>query len=383
MQKRQIALVTGDGAAPEMMLQAGRIAIHAARRDNLQIEFVEAPMGWNAYHRFNDTTPPESMKIIKDLGTVFFGGVGDPALDSTLGFQFPKMKPESRALLALREEMGLLLNFRPMMLLKELAHLSPLRAELIPDGGIKTVFIRCLLQDSYFGTQNLRPHMPPEIAERLGIKLKAEVTGHEELVSEFSFYRKECLEKYFRGAFSYARKLGMPLISVDKENVMARYAFWRIIATRISKEFPDVPCKHVLVDAMNALLFSPASLQAVIACGNEQGDILSDGAAAAIGGMGLMQSSAINPETMAAMFESGAGTAPTLAGKDVANPLGRILTGALMLEHINALNGAFAIRTAVERALKDGYRTADIAEPGCAKILGCREMGDRVFHNIL
>ena len=119
---------------------------------------------------------------------------------------------------------------------------------------------------------------------------------------------------------------------------MSRYDFWRKIATRIGKEeFPDVSLSHQLVDSANALLFTPAKLHGVIACGNEHGDILSDGAASALGSMGMMCSSAINPDTGAAMFESGAGTAPTLAGQNKANPLGRILTAAMMLRHIGAI----------------------------------------------
>jgi 3-isopropylmalate dehydrogenase len=131
------------------------------------------------------------------------------------------------------------------------------------------------------------------------------------------------------------------------------------------------------------LLFKPKELRGVIACGNEHGDILSDGAAEMVGGMGLMHSSAVNPDTMQAMFESGAGTAPTLAGQDKANPLGRILTGAMLLRHIAADNGATAIEQAVRDILKEGYRTADIAEPGCMKVLSCSEMGELVLRKIL
>ena len=124
---KKIALVTGDGSGPEMMAQATRIVKHAARRDNINIEFVDTPMGWNAYEKFSDTTPAKSMETAMNIGLVFFGGVGDPKFDKTIGKEKPEMMPEARALLALRKEMGLLLNFRPMILMRELAHLSPLR----------------------------------------------------------------------------------------------------------------------------------------------------------------------------------------------------------------------------------------------------------------
>ncbi|MEK7555216.1 MAG: isocitrate/isopropylmalate family dehydrogenase [Patescibacteria group bacterium] len=382
MKKVQIALVKGDGSAPEMMAVACKIAVEAAKKDDIEIEFIETPMGWNAYHEFGDTLPKESLERAIELGTIFFGGVGDFYHDSRIGKEKPDMKPEARCLLALRKRMGLLLNFRPMIYYKELAHLANVKPEMIPDEGIKQIWIRFLLQDSYFGTDDLLRHMPLAIREPYGMKMKNDVTAEEDMVTEFAYYSSRLIKKYFRAAFTYARNASLPLISVDKSNVMARYVLWRKIATRIGKEeFPDVPLTHQYVDSANALLFTPAKLHGVIACGNEHGDILSDGAAAALGSMGMMCSSAINPDTGAAMFESGAGTAPTLAGQNRANPLGRILTAAMMLKHIGAEKGACAIEKAVNKVLKDGYRTSDIAlildDP--IKILGTQAMGKKVL----
>ncbi|HTY13398.1 MAG TPA: isocitrate/isopropylmalate family dehydrogenase, partial [Candidatus Omnitrophota bacterium] len=197
--------------------------------------------------------------------------------------------------------------------------------------------------------------------------------------------RKTSVEKYIRYAFSYAKKVGLPLISIDKYNVMARYVYWRAIVERIGKtEFPDVLLINQLVDSAAALLFTPAKLNGVIACGNEHGDILSDGAAAALGSMGMMCSSSINPDTGAGLFESGAGTAPTLAGQDKANPLGRILTGALMLRHIGAEKGAKAIEEAVNRLLAEGYRTGDIftRSDDPKKLLGTKAAGDNIISRL-
>lgn len=382
MVRKKIALVTGDGSAPEMMAAACAIAIEAAKKDGIDIIFEETPMGWNAYHRFGDTLPRKSLERAIELGTIFFGGVGDFENDSTIGAQNPKMKPEARVLLTLRKQMGLLLNFRPMVYYKALAHLANVKTETIPDEGVEQVFIRFLLEDSYFGTADLRGELNKNPISKLGIKLKEEVTGDERMITELSYYRRETIEKYFRTAFAYARAKGLPLISIDKANVMPRYDFWRKIATRIGKEeFADVKLTHQLIDSANALLFTPAKLHGVIACGNEHGDILSDGAASALGSMGMMCSSAINPDTQAAMFESGAGTAPTLAGQDKANPLGRILTAAMMLQHIGAPNGADAVEKAVNSVLLDGWRTGDLASSlDCPeKILGTSSMGDAVI----
>jgi isocitrate/isopropylmalate dehydrogenase len=246
---KKIALVTGDGSAPEMMAQAVRIVTHAARRDDVKIEFVETPMGWNAYEKFGDTTPEKSMETAVNLGFVFFGGVGDPKFDKTIGAEKPEMMPEARALLALRKKMGLLLNFRPMILMRELAHLSPLRPELIPEEGVNMTFIRFLLEDSYFGTQDLGPDFwstTASVTENLGLKLKKDVTGNEKMITELAYYRGETIEKYFRMAFSYARNMGLPLTSVDKANVMARYAYWQKIVDRVAKDFPEVPYRHQL-----------------------------------------------------------------------------------------------------------------------------------------
>lgn len=383
----KIALVTGDGSAPEMMEVACAVAHAAARLDDHTLDFEETPMGWGAYKLFGDTLPKSSLEKAIELGLVFFGGVGDPQFDNTIGVEKPEMKPEARCLLPLRSKMGLLLNYRPMIYYKELAHLANVKPEMIPDEGIKQIWIRFLLEDSYFGNTWLIENYP-DIAKSLCVKKKSDVTGNEESITDIAFYSKTTIEKYIRAAFREAEMLSLPLISIDKANVMPRYDYWRKIVTRIGKEeFPQVPLSHQLVDSANALLFTPAKLHGVIACGNEHGDILSDGAAGALGSMGMMCSSAINPETGAAMFESGAGTAPTIAGQDKANPLGRILTAAMMLRHIGCTNGANAIEYAVNKVLKVGFRTGDLCpqeglhEGVC--IVGTKEMGHLVLNETL
>ena len=383
--KKIIALVRGDGSGPEMMTVACAVAIEAAKKDGMEIVFEETPMGWNAWNAHKDTVPESSLARATELGILFFGGVGDPEFDKTLGVEFPDMAPERKALLTIRKNWGLLLNFRPMIFRKAWAHLSPLKPELIPESGIEQHFIRFLLEDSYYGTADLWALIPEDIREKLGIKLRPDVDGEEDMITELSYYRKETVEKYFRYAFSYARAKGLPLICVDKSNVMPRYVFWRKICARIGRdEFPNVELRFQLVDSANALLFNPSALRGVIACGNEHGDVLSDGAAAGVASMGMMCSSAVNPDTGAAMFESGAGTAPTLAGQDKANPLGRILTAAMMLQHIGASNGAEAIEAAVNSVISDGWRTADIVSQADApdNIIGTAAMGEKVLSHL-
>jgi len=387
MKTVNVALVLGDGSGPEMMAVACAIAKAAAKMDSLDIVFKKTPMGWNAYEKYGDTLPADSLKQALEIGTIFFGGVGDPKWDNTIGKEKPEMKPEARCLLALRKKMGLLLNFRPMIYYKELAHLANVRPETIPEEGIQQIWIRYLLEDSYFGSQDLEPVVVNWVQHYILMKPKKDVMGTESLISDLAYFRRETVEKYFRAAFTYARNAGLPLISVDKANVMARYDFWRKIVTKIGKEeFPDVPLSHQLVDSANALLFTPAKLHGVIACGNEHGDILSDGAAAALGSMGMMCSSAINPDTGAAMFESGAGTAPTLAGQDKANPIGRILTAAMMLRHLGAVTGAKAIEDTVRKVLVNGYRTGDMVSGGVKTnadmVLGTKAIGKLILQSL-
>ena len=382
-----IALVTGDGSAPEMMAVACRVAMAAAQKDNGVLNFHETPMGWNAYEKNGDTLPKQSLDEAIQIGTIFFGGVGNPTYDDTIGVEHPEMRPEARCLLPLRSKMGLLLNFRPMIYYPELASLTNVKPEMIPATGIKQIWIRFLLEDSYFGNSEfLADATISDIASSLGVKLKSNITGDEDSVTDIAFYRKATIEKYIRAAFKHAQELRIPLISIDKANVIPRSLFWRKIVTRIGKqEFPDVSLTHQLVDSANALLFTPAKLHGVIACGNEHGDILSDGAASALGSMGMMCSSAINPDTGAAMFESGAGTAPTLAGQGKANPLGRILTAAMMLRHLGMVNGAHAIEGAVRNVLQMGYRTGDIASPDQKgiRLVGTEEMGSQVLTQLI
>jgi 3-isopropylmalate dehydrogenase len=384
MTHKQIALVDGDGSGPEMMAAACRVASVAAKKDGIEIEFIKTPMGWNAYSEYGDTLPKKSFDKAIELGIIFFGGVGDFEHDSTIGVEKPEMKPEARVLLPLRKQMGLLLNFRPMIYYKALASLANVKPETIPEEGIRQNWIRYLLEDSYFGNADLMKEIPENIQKKIGVKIKKDVLGDEALVSDIAYYKRGSLLKYFRAAFAYARQQKLPLISIDKANVLARYDYWRKISIEVSKEFPDVEFSSQLVDSAAALLFTPAKLNGVIACGNEHGDILSDGAASALGSMGMMCSSAVNPDTGAAMFESGAGTAPTIAGQDKANPLGRILTGAMMLRHIGVEKGAVAIEKAVNRLLTEGYRNGDLYTKAddSTKLLGTKATGEKVLSYI-
>ncbi len=391
MKKIQIALVEGDGAAPEMMKVACAVAIEAGKMDDIEIEFVPAPAGWCTFDDYGTTFPEESLNIIKKLGIVFFGGVGDKKLDDTLGVKHKGMKPEGKCLLTIRKELGLLLNYRPMIFFKKFAHLARVRPEYIPEEGVTQIWLRYLLEDSYFGNQDLMHKIPKEVREELGIKLHSEVTGKEDIIVDLAYFRRSTLIKYFNNLFSFARNKGLPVICIDKSNVIPRYVLFNEVCKEVHQEnFSDVNLQFQYIDAAVELLFTPAKLHGLIACGNEHGDIGSDGAAGAKGGLGLMYSSAINPDTGAAMFESGAGTASDIAGMDIANPIGRINTDVLMLEHICKISGkkasigAVAIEGSIDKVLSDGWRTLDIAKRGDPenKTLGTKAMGEKILENL-
>ena len=392
MRKVRVALVEGDGSGPEMMKVACAVVIEAAKKDDVEVEFVKTPAGWAAYKEFGDTLPRQSLKVATELRLLFFGGVGEKDLDKTLGKKHPEMMPEARCLLTIRQKWGLLVNERPAIFHPGLRSIAKVRESAIPDSGIRQIWLRYLLEDIYFGNRHFIGKIGRRAERVMGLKLKHQVTGKERVVSDIGYYTKRNLFAYFRYAFARARELHAPLICVDKKNVMARYVFWRLIAEKIHKrEFPDVEMKCYYSDDTTRLLFNPALLNGVIACGNEHGDMLSDGALESVGSMGLMYSSAKNLKTGAALFESGAGTYPEAKGKNIANPIGRVLAGGLLLGHIEAPKGAQAIENAVLGLLSDGYRTEDlvvrdpleIVSPGYGdKILGTREMGQMILSRL-
>ncbi len=383
MKEIKIPVVMGDGIGPDTMREACRVVKAAAKIAGVKIRFVKTPMGYSAWFKHGDTLPKESLEIVLKEGGVFFGAVGNRTLDKTIGDKYPEMKPEKRVLMALRKYLGLLYNLRPMIFFKELCSIS--KSAVLRDNpqDITMEFFRYSDEDIYTGTEDLLKCFPLKIRERIGLKLKEDVTGKETMVTSVSYFTRKKLMRYFRAVFSHAQGKKRPVIIVDKSNIAGVDTFWRIIAKEISKEFPDLPVSFLYIDAAAALLVTdPAKFDAVIACQNMQGDILTDLAAAILGSIGLMSSLLVDPSTGKFFCESGGGSADDLAGKDIANPIGRILAGAMMLEHIGAVRGAKAIRQAVKKVLVDGWRTADIFRKDAddpTKLLGTKAMGAKIL----
>jgi 3-isopropylmalate dehydrogenase len=387
MKRIRVALVEGDGAAPEMMAVACAVAQKAAEQDGVYFDFEKTPMGWDALGKFGDTLPAESLAKATDIGLLFFGGVGEKALDKTLGVQFPKMRPEGRCLLTIRDKWGLLINERPAIFHPELRGLAKVRENEIPASGIRQFWLRYLLEGEYFGNREFIGNIGHEAEKLMGLKLKDDVTGDEPVISNIEFLTQANVVRYFRYAFGRARELKMPLICVAKANVLPTHLYFWLNAKRIQREeFPDVDLREVVYsDDGTQLLFEPSKLEGVIACTNKDGDMLSDGALKAVGSMGLMCSSAINPVTGAAMFESGAGTYPEAKGKDIANPIGRILTGAMLNRYVGNLSAAQRTEASVRKTLLAGYRTPDLFKDGVddsSKLVGTTEIGRLVISNL-
>ncbi len=381
---KQIALVPGDGIGPEMSHWATLIAGSSARAlDGIDLEWVEAPMGWSAFDRTGNSLPPESLETVMRLGIVLFGGVGDFSHDEAAK-KFPKERPETKVIMGLRDAMGLLVNYRPVEITPSLSQFAGVRADRIPPQGIAMHCLRHTLGDVYFGNQILGRLLPPDAAKAIGYVEKHAVTSNDPRVTMLAYYDRETVLRFFRHAFEMAKRLKLPLICVDKSNIDACSQFWREICLYVHRDYPDVQLSHLYIDAACALLFDPAKLHGVIALGNLHGDIFTDGAVAAAGSMGMMCSSSVNPWNGMAMFERGAGTAPTLAGKNIANPLGAILTAAMLNEHIGATMSAAAIKTAVQQTLAAGYRTADIFREGTGqdRPLNTDEMASEVMSRL-
>lgn len=379
--RMEIPVGYGDGVGPEIGPLAWKIGEEAARIfDGMELVPKIIDIGWDAFKKHGDTLPKESIDAVLKAHSIFSSGVGDKRLDETIAREHPEMTPEKRVLLALRKLLGLLYNHRPVRFYKELCNISKLNMK---PQDITMDFFRYSAEDVYTGTEDLLECFPKEVREKVGLKLKAAVTGKEKIVTSVSYFTRKKLIPYFRAVFSYAKDRKRSVIVVDKANITGVDTFWRLIAKEVSEEFPSVPVSYLYIDAASALLvMDPAKFDAVIACQNMQGDSLTDLAAATLGSLGLMQSLAVNPSTGAFFCESGAGSANDIAGKDIANPLGRIGAIAMMLRHIGAPKGADAIEQAVRKVLVDGWRTADLFREEVddkAKLLGTKGMGAKVL----
>jgi 3-isopropylmalate dehydrogenase len=365
----KIAALAGDGIGPEVMREAVKTLRVIEKKFALTLNITEAPVGWAGIDAAGKALPDATLKLCKDSDCILFGSVGLPDRDPRI----PKEeRPERAALLRLRKEFGLFANLRPVKLPRELSHACPLVKERQGD-GIDILVVRELTGGMYFG----QPKKTEEISAGTG-------KGTIFRAIDTMVYTTPEIERIAHVAFRTARLRRKKLTSIDKANVLENGVLWRDVVTRVGKQYPDVALEHMFVDngAMQ-LVLKPTQFD-VLLCENMFGDILSDEAAALAGSLGMLPSASLGAQSgdrIFGFYEPAGGTAPDIAGKNLANPIAQILSAALMLRHSFALNDAAnALERAVSHAISSGLRTGDIFSPteSNARRVGTTEMGDAI-----
>jgi len=348
----KIAVLPGDGIGKEVTAEAVKVLRAAVGAKAL--ELTEAPVGGAGVEAAGDPLPPKTLEIAQRADAILFGAAGVPG-DEAIPYA---MRPGA-SLLRLRKHLGLFANFRPAFLFSELVEASTLKREVVE--GLDIMILRELTGDLYFG-------------EPRGVTTNT--AGEREAFNTMRYSEGE-VERIVRVAFETARKRRRKVCSVDKANVLETMQLWREVATRVGKDYPDVELTHQFVDAAAMMLMRAPRQFDVIVTGNVFGDILSDAAAMLTGSIGMLPSASLGKGTQG-LYEPVHGTAPDIAGKNIANPLAAILSAELMLRYsFDDARSADRISAAVSKVLAAGYRTVDIDQPGM-KRLGTREMGDAV-----
>ncbi|HEX9442489.1 MAG TPA: 3-isopropylmalate dehydrogenase [Candidatus Binatia bacterium] len=354
-----IAVLPGDGIGPEVVREGTELLSRVARLYDFSVEYEHGIVGGASIDAHGKPLTDTVLKLTQQSDAVLLGAMGGPKWD---GLDY-SIRPE-RALLALRRELGLFANLRPVKLFSALADASTLKREVVE--GTDLLVVRELTGGIYFGQPKGITRLP-DGTER-GVNTEVYTTPE--------------IERIAKVGFDAARRRRNKMLSVDKANVLESTELWRKVVTRVHKEngYGDVSLEHMLVDNCAMQLIRDPKQFDVIVTTNMFGDILSDEAAMLTGSIGMLPSASLGGKV--GMYEPVHGTAPDIAGKDMANPLATILTVALMLRHsLDQGKAADRIEKAVEEVLDEGYRTADIKSPG-AKLIGCKEMGKRVREKI-
>lgn len=351
---KKIAVLPGDGIGPEIMSEA--LKVLRALSDDFEFEFAD--VGGIGYANHGHPLPESTLALAKTSDAVLFGAVGDFRYDTLERH----LRPE-QAILGLRKALGLFANLRPAVCFKELTSASTLKPELV--AGLDLLIVRELTGDIYFGTPRGRRSAPD-----------GWFPGSPEAYDTMRYTVPE-IERIARVAFEAARKRHHRVTSVDKANVLETSQLWRDTVIEVAKDYPDVELNHMYIDnAAMQLVKAPKSFD-VLLTGNLFGDILSDEASMLTGSIGMLASASIN-ESGLGLFEPSHGSAPDIAGKNIANPIATVLSAAMMLRYgLNMNEEAARIEAAVSDVLSQGLRTGDIMSEGM-KCVSCSEMGDAI-----
>jgi len=348
----KLTVVAGDGIGPEVTEQALLVLRAVADGFDQQLQVQHKPIGGAALTAANDPLPPDTLHACMASSAVLLGAVGSPAFDHNP----PHLRPEA-GLLRLRRELGAYANLRPAVFFPALEDCSPLRGEIVR--GTDIMIVRELLGGAYFG-------QPRSIEGNPGSRVAINTMR----------YGEDEIERIARVAFELAMTRKRKVLSVDKANVLECSRLWREVVTRVAKNYPDVKLGHQYVDSAAMLLVQRPAEFDVLLTENMFGDILSDQAGGVVGSLGLLASASIGGPI--GLYEPVHGSAPDIAGKGIANPLGAILSVAMLLRHSFQLNAeAGCIERAVSAVLSEGARTADLVRKGQAPI-STAEMGRRV-----
>jgi 3-isopropylmalate dehydrogenase len=348
----KICYLPGDGIGPEIMAQALRV-LDVFKKEGMNIELEEALLGGAAVDATGVPYPEATQKAARAADAVLLAAVGGPKWDV-----LPRPQRPERGLLGIRKDLNLFANLRPAILYPELANASSLKPEIV--SGLDIMIVRELTGDIYFGE-------PRGITEEGGKRV-----GRNTMI-----YNEDEIRRIGHVAFKAAQKRSKKLCSVDKMNVLETTQLWRDVIIEISAEYPDVELSHMLVDNCAMQLVRAPKQFDVVVTGNMFGDILSDEASMLTGSIGMLPSASLD-ENNKGMYEPCHGSAPDIAGKNLANPLAMILSVAMMMRYTFAdEKTATRIETAVKKVLASGLRTGDIFEEGTKKV-SCSEMGDAV-----
>lgn len=336
--KKTIAILAGDGIGPEVMPQAIRVLNKIAEKFQHQFNYHESEIGGAAFEKYGEHFPASTKNICQAADAILFGSVGGPIHEANL----KKWQDcEKNSILALRKTLNLNVNIRPFQIYPQLIDISPIRDKLTTT-NTNFIVLRELTGDIYFGEH------------------KQWNENGKRFASDVAVYNEEQISNIAHRAFQFAQQRKKKVTSVDKANVLDTSKLWRQVVTEIAREYPDVKLEHMLVDNCAMQLFiNPAQFD-VILTSNLFGDILSDAAAALPGSLGLIPSASLNKGGLG-LYEPSGGSAPDIAGKNIANPIAQILSAAMMLRYSFAMHDeALSIETAIQNALNAGNRTADI-----------------------
>lgn len=356
-----IAVIPGDGIGPEIVREACKVLDKVGEVFGHQFSYEEVLMGGCSIDAHGVPLTDEALETAKKSDSVLLGAVGGDVGNSRWYDVAPNLRPEA-GLLAIRKGLHLFANIRPAYLYRELADACPLKKEIIGD-GFDMVIMRELTGGLYFGERHTKV-----------------VDGLRTAVDTLT-YNEEEIRRIAVKAFDIAMKRRKSVISVDKANVLDSSRLWRKVVEEVAKDYPEVELRHMLVDncAMQ-LVMNPGQFD-VILTENMFGDILSDEASMITGSIGMLSSASMN-ESKFGLYEPSHGSAPDIAGKDIANPIATILSAAMMLRYSFDLDReADAVEKAVQQVLTEGFRTSDIYSEGCTRV-GCAAMGDCIAERI-